>query len=192
MRADAAARPATSISAGQLLPVSGTPHAKAARLTPGSAATRSSALAVERARLIDGPTLRDGHRQDALGVVARRHAIEVLRGAEQQRRAGEQRDREHDLDVGDGGQRGGARRGRRWSREPLSRREAIAPRRPQRGSTAAREAAPSARQRAEEQHRPADRDGIGARHARPPIALSTRDDRVGEAGAEHGGRRARR
>ena len=54
-------------------------------------------LIVEGAGLVARADVGDGHRQDVLGLVARVDAIEVAGGAQEQRGAGQQRDREHDL-----------------------------------------------------------------------------------------------
>ena len=121
--------------------------------------------------------MRDGHRQDALGVVARTDAIEVLGGAQQQRRAGEERHGEHDLDRRRRRPGAAARRGRRVVRDPLSRREAIAPRRAQRRQQPGADAGRERGEGAEEQDRPADGDGVGPRDGVTADGAQHRDDR---------------
>ena len=117
--------------------------------------------------------VRDRHRQDALGVVARADAVEVLRRAHQQRRAGEQRDGEHDLHVGHAGQQPPLDAAGAGARS-LEQREAIAPRRAQRRQQPGDDAGDERGEGAEEQDRPADRDGVGARHGVTADGLAAR------------------
>ena len=75
-------------------------------------------LIVEGPGLVVRPDVGDGRRQDVLGLVARVDPIEVAGGAEEQRRAGQQRHGEHDLHRRRRRPAGGVRPGRPSSAIP--------------------------------------------------------------------------